>query len=294
MMIMAEAFVNHHIPAFSQHSSFRHRGSFGMVLGDEAPSDYDSSDLVSAKGVTVDTNDDDAPIRDALKRELLLLASVTNRGEYATKEERDIIIDLVTQLEALNPTLDPSSNCEGDWDLALSSTQFFRSSPFFQSIRVALGNDNKRIADNAFDLHDRATTVSRIGRVRQRITFDTLVSEVDLEVGIAPGIPIRIKGTVVTTANLKVISPEGWGLRVTNTLVKGSNVPFFNQFLDERHIELPMGNIFSTLLQGEVPEVKMKVRTCRRLLALSSSVIILNFTAFCCSFLFSCETDVLC
>jgi hypothetical protein len=184
---------------------------------------------------------------------------VTNRGEYATNEERDIVIDLVTQLEALNPTSDPSCNCEGDWDLALSSTQFFRSSPFFQSIRVALGDENKGIADNGFDLHDRATTVSRIGRVRQRITFDTLVSEVDLEVGIAPGIPIRIKGTVVTTANLKVISPEGWELRITNTLVKGSNVPFFNQFLDERHIELPMGDIFNTVLQGGVPVVNMKV-----------------------------------
>jgi hypothetical protein len=235
-----------------------------MVLGGEAPSDYDSGDLAAAeKGVMVDTDDNDAPIRDALKRELLLLASVTNRGEYATAEERDIVIDLVTQLEALNPTIDPASNCEGEWDLALSSTQFFRSSPFFQSIRAALGRDNRAIANNGFDLHDRATTVSRIGRVRQKVTFNSLVSEVDLEVGIAPGIPIRIKGTVVSNAKLEVVSPEGWELRITNTLVKGSNVPFFNQFLDDQHIELPMGDIFSALLQGGVPVVKMKVRTCR-------------------------------
>jgi hypothetical protein len=59
-----------------------------------------------------------------LKRELLLLASVTNRGEYASADERDIAIDLVAQLEALNPTAEPAAHCEGEWDLCLSSTQF--------------------------------------------------------------------------------------------------------------------------------------------------------------------------
>jgi hypothetical protein len=65
----------------------------------EPPSDYDAQDLSpTEKSVTVTYDDDDEAIRDALKRELLLLSSVTNRGEYTSSEERDIVIDIVTQL----------------------------------------------------------------------------------------------------------------------------------------------------------------------------------------------------
>jgi hypothetical protein len=229
----------------------------------DAPSDYDTSDLTpDQKEVTVDENEEDALIRDALKRELLLLASVTNRGEYASPEERNIVIDLVTQLEALNPTAEPASNCAGEWDLCLSSTQFFRSSPFFQAIRVAVGDDNKQLAHNGFELHDRATSNSRVGRVRQTITSDRLVSEVDLEVGLAPGIPIKVKGTVVTTASLKVASADLWELQVETTKVKGSNIPFLNQILEENvNLELPVGAFYSNVVQGANPVIPMQVRT---------------------------------
>jgi len=153
------------------------------TVDDDVPSDYDTDDLQpTEQQVFVDTDSEDAIIRDQLKRELLLLASVTKRGEFATNEEKDIIIDLVTQLEALNPSADPASQCTGDWDLVLTSTQAFRSSPFFQSIRALFSDDNKDISENAFDLHNRATAVGRIGRVRQSIDSSTLVSEVDLEV----------------------------------------------------------------------------------------------------------------
>jgi hypothetical protein len=65
----------------------------------DAPSDYDSQDLAPTdKTVAVTYDDDDEAIRDALKRELLLLSSITNRGEYTSSEERDIVIDIVTQL----------------------------------------------------------------------------------------------------------------------------------------------------------------------------------------------------
>lgn len=70
-----------------------------LLFADSSPSDYDASDLGQEKSVYVSTLDEDEDIRDALKRELLLLSSVTNRGEYASKDERDIAIDLVTQLE---------------------------------------------------------------------------------------------------------------------------------------------------------------------------------------------------
>jgi hypothetical protein len=157
--------------------------------------------------------------------------------------------------EALNPTADPAANCVGEWDLCLSSTQFFRSSPFFQSIRTA--SNNREMSENGFDLHERATSASRVGRVRQIIKLDQLVSEVELEVGLFPGFPIKVQGTVVTSASLAVKAPELWELRIQNTQVKGSNVPLLNQFLDGAQVEIPMGDLYSNLM-GEVPLVPMK------------------------------------
>ena len=68
---------------------------------EDIPSDYESEDLRSGndKKVKVDTDENDALIRDELKRELLLFASTTDRGAFATGEEKNIIVDLVTQLE---------------------------------------------------------------------------------------------------------------------------------------------------------------------------------------------------
>lgn len=67
---------------------------------DDYPSDYDADDLQSTtKTVAVDEDEDDAAIRDELKRELILLASVTNRGMCASTEESNLVVDLVTQLE---------------------------------------------------------------------------------------------------------------------------------------------------------------------------------------------------
>jgi PAP_fibrillin len=222
-----------------------------------APSDYDSEDLQDGKTVAVDDNEEDAAIRDALKRELLLLSSVTNRGEYASPDEQNVLTDLVAQLEALNPTADPARNSQGEWDLCLSSTQFFRSSPFFMTIRAAMGDDNKAVAENFFDIHDRATTASRMGRVRQTITPEQLTSEVDIELGLVPGLPFRVKGTVVTTASQSIKSSETTELQIQGTLVKGSNIPLFNQFLDDVKMELPFGDLLKQI-QGSVPIVQLK------------------------------------
>lgn len=227
---------------------------------DPYPSDYDVDDLEpTQKKVSVDVNEEDATIRDEIKRELILLASVTNRGTCARDEEKNLVIDLVTQLEALNPTSDPALNSQGDWELCYSSTQSFRSSPFFQTIRTILGEDNKATADTAFTIHDRATTASRVGKVRQIIDKDNkeLVSEYDLSVGLFPGLPFRVKGCVVTTADLTVVAPETWEISVRGTKVNGSNVPFVDQFLDDNDVEIPVGEVYKTL-NGNIPTVILK------------------------------------
>eukprot|EP00565_Helicotheca_tamesis_P002705 CAMPEP_0185730832 /NCGR_PEP_ID=MMETSP1171-20130828/11120_1 /TAXON_ID=374046 /ORGANISM="Helicotheca tamensis, Strain CCMP826" /LENGTH=322 /DNA_ID=CAMNT_0028399967 /DNA_START=137 /DNA_END=1105 /DNA_ORIENTATION=+ len=234
------------------------------MVDDDYPSDYDAEDLEpTSKSVSVDLEEDDAAIRDALKRELLLLASVTNRGEFATPEEKDIIVDLVTQLEALNPTADPALQSEGEWDLVLSSTQSFRSSPFFMAIRAAVPDENKAMVENGFNIHDRATTASRIGHVRQIISKNLddddleLTSEVDVNLGILPGFPVRVRGTVITNAQLSVLPPETWNVSVKNTQVKGSNVPFLDQYLDDFPIELPVGDLYERV-RGSVPVANLK------------------------------------
>lgn len=115
------------------------------------------------------------------------------------------------------------------------------------------------MAENAFDIHDRATTASRVGKVRQIIDEGNseLVSEYELSVGLMPGLPIRVKGTVVTSAELRVIAPETWELKVKGTRVKGSNVPFFDQFLDDNAVELPVGDFYQTV-SGSVPIAVLK------------------------------------
>lgn len=72
---------------------------------DPYPSDYDVEDLSTEKKVSVDIDEDDAIIRDELKRELLLLSSVTNRGQCASQEEENLVVDLVTQLEVRSTKL---------------------------------------------------------------------------------------------------------------------------------------------------------------------------------------------
>jgi hypothetical protein len=47
-----------------------------------------STDVQDKKTLAVDEKEEDDKIRDALKRELLLFSSVTNRGEYATPDEQ--------------------------------------------------------------------------------------------------------------------------------------------------------------------------------------------------------------
>ncbi|EED96333.1 predicted protein [Thalassiosira pseudonana CCMP1335] len=240
-------------------SSKHYNTNLFSMPDDPYPSDYDVEDLSTEKKVSVDIDEDDAIIRDELKRELLLLSSVTNRGQCASQEEENLVVDLVTQLEALNPTADPALNSQGDWELCYSSTQSFRSSPFFLAIRSFMGESNKSMAENAFDIHDRATTASRVGKVRQIVDAGNmeLISEYELSVGLLPGLPVRVKGTVITSADMRAIAPETWELTVKATKVKGSNVPFFDQYLDDSGLELPVGEAYKAI-SGSVPVSVLK------------------------------------
>jgi hypothetical protein len=225
---------------------------------DVGPSDYDSDTLLDplVKNLCVDTNEEDESIREELKRELLLLSSVSDRGLFLSKEEKDIVVDIVTQLEALNPTGNPAKKCYGEWDLVLTSTQAFRSSPFFQAIRTVLGDKNS--ADNAFMLHEAATSIGKVGRVRQLISKDgSFISEVDLKVGVMPGMPVSVSGTVVTKAIFEVVGSQQWDVSIQSTQVKKSNIPFLDQLLEDYPLELPVGDVYDRV-RGSVPVATLK------------------------------------
>ena len=105
----------------------------------------------------------------------------------------------------------------------------------------------------------RATTASRVGKVRQIIDKDNkeLVSEYDLSVGLLPGLPFRVKGTVVTSADLNVVAPETWEMRVRGTKVNKSNAPFLDQYLDDSEIEVPVGDAYKAI-SGSIPTAILK------------------------------------
>ena len=142
--------------------------------------------------------------------------------------------------------------CYGEWDLVLTNTQSFRSSPFFQSIRSVL--DDKSTADNAFSLHEATTSIGKVGRVKQVISEDGyFTSEVELEAGLMPGMPFSIKGTVITKARFEIVGEEQWDIFIQTTQVKNSNVPFLDQLLDE----FPVGSLYDMALGG-VPGFSLK------------------------------------
>jgi len=239
-------------------SSPRKNTATYSTTDDVGPSDYDSNTLLdpNVKPMLIDLNPEDELIRDDLKRELLLLSSVSDRGLFLSIEEKDIVVDIITQLEALNPTKETARECYGEWELVLASTQAFKTSPFFQAIRVVL--DDKTAADNVFSLHEAATSIGKVGRVKQIVGEDgSFTSEVNLEVGIMPGMPFTVKGTVVTKAGFEIIGSEQWDVSIRTTQVKKSNIPILDQVLDQYPFELPVGDIYNRV-RGSIPVVSLK------------------------------------
>ena len=72
-----------------------------------------------------------------------------------------------------------------------------------------------------------------------------------------PGLPVRVKGTVVTSAELTAIAPETWEMRVRGTKVNKSNVPFLDQYLDDSAFEIPIGEAYKAI-SGNVPNAILK------------------------------------
>lgn len=147
----------------------------------DAPSDVDDEPVGSVEPVDGPVGMDDASFAEAqrLKLELLQLGAACNRGEAATAADRQKMRTLFASLEQLNPTPNPTldERCRGTWELVLSDTQLFRSSPFFMAGR-AVCKDGEEAArcDAHRDAHARTheqharTRVHALPRAR---AFDT-------------------------------------------------------------------------------------------------------------------------
>jgi len=203
--------------------------------------------------LTPDDEDDSATVftnesPTALWTQLLSIASRTGRGEFASKFDKATAMNIIRQLESENPTPSPadSSLMLGTWELVYSSTQLFRSSPFFMAGRAVCQDGQQAEQYDWFcDMHRAALAVSNIGAVRQVVNETSLVSEFEVKVGAVPfigakwpfsysgGLPFTIDGAIVSSADISPVNnSSAWEIYMDTVVIKGSNIPGLRQALD--------------------------------------------------------------
>lgn len=159
--------------------------SFGAFLSGNETSAEPS--LPSSTDDTMSTNETSTTV---LWTRLLSLASRTGRGEFASNYDKATAMNIIRALEQEhNPTLSPAESplALGTWELVYSSTQLFRSSPFFMAGRaVCQDGEQAQQYDWFCDMHRKALAISNIGAVRQVVSNTTLISEFEVKVGAVP------------------------------------------------------------------------------------------------------------
>lgn len=196
---------------------------------------------------------------------LLRIAAATDRGQYATSSQKEVASDLISTLESCNPTPNPTEtpSIEGTWELLYSSTQLFRSSPFFMAGRAACHTDEEAQRYDWFcDMHRAALAISNIGKVRQIISPTRLVSEFEVKAGSIPflsdftpfkysgGLPVTIDGAIVSSADITPTSSgSAWEVFMDTVEIKGSNIPVLRQILDNG-LKLQSRNLASFLKEN--------------------------------------------
>jgi hypothetical protein len=176
------------------------------------------------------------------------LGAITGRGEFASKNQKQAALGVITALETENPTKGPASSdsMQGRWELVYCNTQLFRSSPFFMAGRAVCQTESDRKQYDWFcDMHRKALAISTIGAVRQIISSDRLVSEFEVKAGAVPfisdftpfkysgGLPVTFDGALVSSADwTPTTDGHGFELYMDTVEVKGSNLPGLRQLLD--------------------------------------------------------------
>lgn len=194
-------------------------------------------------------NDDE---KTKLIQSLLVTAASSDRGQFASNDQKSKMEGIIVQLESFqtnsdvsNPT--ESSSIQGTWELLYSSTQLFRSSPFFMAGRAVCQTEEEAQRYDWFcDMHRAALAISEIGKVRQIISPTRMVSEFEVSVGSVPflsdftpfaysgGLPFTIEGAIVSSADITPTSSgKAWEIFMDTVEIKGSNIPLLRKALDE-------------------------------------------------------------
>lgn len=179
---------------------------------------------------------------------LLRIAASTGRGEFADSDQKERAAELIASLESNNPTPEPTNSpmINGRWELVYSSTQLFRSSPFFMAGRAVCSTQDQADQYDWFcDMHRKALAISNIGTVRQVISPTLMISEFEVKVGAVPflndftpfsysgGLPFTIDGSIVSQADITPTDDgKAWELLMDTVQIKGSNIPGLRTILD--------------------------------------------------------------
>lgn len=263
---------------------FRKRRGVLLHLSSVAPTD------INVSAIFVDENNDEVaavePVIPADEAKIIAtsvqsglsflqtLGAITGRGEMilnnrspTKRKQYDAALKVVSELEAVNPTANPtfSDLIHGTWELVFSSTQLFRSSPFFMAGRAVCKNEVDAQRYNWFcDMHRAALSISSIQSVRQVVTeSNRLISEFETNVGAIPflsdftpfrysgGLPISVTGAIVSTADITPTrNGTGWEVFMDTVDVKGSNVPILRQMLDNENVGLRSRSLSNALEQA--------------------------------------------
>ncbi|CAM9235419.1 unnamed protein product [Chrysoparadoxa australica] len=169
-----------------------------------------------------------------VKNQLLMLSAMSDRGQLCSPQQKEDVEDLVARLQEVTPmgALPKNRDMTGSWTLVYSSSQAFRSSPFFASLQALLGNDN--ISTRLFSLTS-SLPAARVGQCQQIIDEEgtRMVSRVEILVfpykylkgyvetkalilndDIAQRLEVLVESSGITESTLGKLSPrlENWSV----------------------------------------------------------------------------------
>lgn len=255
------------VPSFiSLGMSSKESDAFDKQEKPDSVTEFTSNNSSESKGSTASTTTNDST--EQLILYLQSLGAITNRGQFASKAQHASAKNTIEQLETMSPHAKAawSPLMQGRWELVYSSTQLFRSSPFFMAGRAVCSTKQQAAQYNWFcDMHRKALAISEIKAVRQIVSQDRLVSEFEVQAGTIPflsdftpfrysgGLPVIIEGAIVSSADLKTtLDGTGWQLLMDTVEIKGSNLPVLRQALDAG-MKLPTRSL-GNFLESTVPQ----------------------------------------
>jgi hypothetical protein len=204
----------------------------------------------------------------ATQNSLLRIAASTDRGQYASIDQKEQASQLLSELESIyqaQPSDEViSPELTGTWSLLYSNTQLFRSSPFFLAGRSTCKTpDEVKQFEWFCNMHRTALAISTIGEVRQVITKDgRMVNEFEVKAGAVPflsdltpfrysgGLPVTIDGAIVSSADITENSGE-WEIFMDTVEIKGSTIPGLRSLLDMENSKLKSRDL-SKILEDNI------------------------------------------